>query len=50
LLNLIDLEKNKASTFEEYLPKLRDNADELNAMLKEVSNTLNDITIENKDL
>jgi signal transduction histidine kinase len=50
LLNLIDLEKNKASTFEEYLPKLRDNAEELNAMLKEVSNTLNDITIENKDL
>jgi signal transduction histidine kinase len=50
LLNLIDLEKNKVNTFEEYLPKLRDNAEELNEMLKEVSNTLNDITIENKDL
>jgi signal transduction histidine kinase len=50
LLNLIDLEKNKAGTCEEYLPKLRDNAEELNEMLKEVSHTLNDIAIENKDL
>lgn len=43
LLNLIDLEKNKGSTCEEYLPKLKSNAEELNDMLREVSITLNDI-------
>lgn len=43
LLNLIDMEKNKASTVEECLPKLKSNAEELNEMLKEVSSTLNGI-------
>lgn len=43
LLNLIELEKNKNGTCEEYLPKLKSNAEELNEMLREVSITLNEI-------
>lgn len=48
LLNLIDLESNKAKTVEDYLPILKSNAEELNDMLKEVSDTLNEINIEKK--
>jgi signal transduction histidine kinase len=48
LLNLIDLEKDKGQTLEDYLPLLRDNAEELNGMLKEVSDTLNEIHVEPK--
>jgi signal transduction histidine kinase len=43
LLNLISLENNKATVFEDYLPILRSNADELNDQLQEVSQTLNGI-------
>lgn len=48
LLNLIDLEKNKTETLKDYLPILKSNAEELNDMLKEVSDTLNEINIEKK--
>jgi signal transduction histidine kinase len=50
LLNLIELEKNKDGMFEQHLPTLRSNAEELNEMLKEVSDTLNGISIEKKDI
>ena len=54
LLNLIQIEKDKTSAIEEYLPKLQSNAEELNEMLREVSVTLNEIKIEsgngNKDV
>jgi signal transduction histidine kinase len=43
LLNLISLENNKATVFEDYLPILKSNADELNDRLQEVSQTLNGI-------
>jgi hypothetical protein len=49
LLNLIELEKNKEGMFEEFLPTLRSNAEELNEMLREVSETLNGINIEKKE-
>jgi signal transduction histidine kinase len=48
LLNLIHLEKDKAGAFEEYLPTLRSNVEELNNMLREVSETLNGINVEKK--
>jgi signal transduction histidine kinase len=48
LLNLIELEKNKSKTLEDYLPLLRENTEELNGMLKEVSDTLNEIYVEPK--
>jgi signal transduction histidine kinase len=48
LLNLIDIEKDKAGTLEDYLPILKSNAEELNDMLKEVSDTLNDFNAEEK--
>jgi signal transduction histidine kinase len=43
LLNLLSLENDKATVFEDYLPILRSNADELNDRLQEVSQTLNGI-------
>jgi hypothetical protein len=50
LLNLIHLEKDKVSALEEYLPTLRTNAEELNEMLREVSETLNGINVDKKDV
>lgn len=44
LLNLINLEKDKAGVFEDYLPILQSNANELNNRLQEVSDILNDIS------
>lgn len=43
LLNLIDLDKNKDHAITECLPKLRESAEELNEMLREVNYTLNGI-------
>jgi hypothetical protein len=49
LLNLIDLEKDKTSTVIGYLPILRENAEDLNKMLKEVSETLAGMSDEKTD-
>jgi signal transduction histidine kinase len=50
LLHVIDLDKNKDHAFQECLPKLRSNAEELNVMLREVSHTLNEIKNEGNNL
>lgn len=42
LLNLIEIEKDKEKTMQEFLPSLKDNAEELNEILREVSVKLND--------
>jgi signal transduction histidine kinase len=50
LLNLIELEKDKAGTLEECLPKLQSSAEELNDMLREVNETLTGINVKKKEV
>jgi signal transduction histidine kinase len=49
LVHLINLEPDSAKALREYLPKIKSNADELNAQLKEVSKHLNDMDSEKSE-